>query len=420
MRKNGTVTGGERVTYRSVLANREFSALLVGDAISGLGDQAARVALAVVVFQRTHSSLAASATYAVTFLAILVAGPFVSTLGDRLPRRTVMVWSHLLRAGMMTGLAVPHPPLVVIFGGLALIAAITPAFESAQSATLPDVLEGEAYAVGQALMNIVFQAAQVLGFVAGGALLAALSVGQVLLMDAATFLGAAGLILGLILKRPSKPRTGAATSILRDTREGLDVVLGDPILRRLLLFALLGAATVSVPEGLAVPVTADLGGGSLSVGILTAAIPAGFVLASALVLRLTPERRIEAMTPLALLGAVPLLLTPFVGTVAGMSVLWIISGLGSSLQLVASTAFGQAVPAHARARAFGLAGSALMAAQGVAQLLAGALANVTEPRWAVSLFVLFVLLCVLGSRAFRRQAPQTPQEDPHVLREAVR
>jgi MFS family permease len=420
VRENATVTGGERVTYRSVLANREFSALLLGDAISGLGDQAARVALAVFVFQRTHSPLAASATYAVTFLAILVAGPIVSTLGDRQPRRTVMVWSHGIRAVLMAGLAVPHPPLLLVFSGLALIAAITPAFESAQSATLPDVLKGEEYAVGQALMNIAFQASQVLGFVAGGALLAALSVRQVLLIDAATFLGAAGLILGLVRERPPEAPTGAAASILRDTREGLDVVLGDVTLRRLLLFALLGAATVSVPEGLAVPISAELGGSSLSVGILTASIPAGFVLASAFVLRLAPEKRLEAMPTLAALGAVPLLLTPFVGSVAGMSALWVISGLGSSLQLVASTAFGQAVPAHARARAFGLAGSALMAVQGVAQLLAGLLANLTQPRWTVSGFVLVIVCGAMAGRSLSGHNAQTPQEDHETIRQGVR
>ena len=406
------------MTYRSVLANREFSAMLVGEALSCFGDQVARVAVAILVFERTHSPLAASATYAVTFFGFLLFGPFVSTLSDRLTRRAVMVTSDLARAALMVLLAIPDLSLITVFVILVGLSGLAPAFESARSATLPDILPGEEYARGQALLNITFQGAQVSGFVAGGALLAALTISQLLVLNASTFLLSAGLVLGVLLRRPPAAEN-AHGNMWADTRAGLRIVTGDPALRRLLAFALLGAAAVAAPEGLAVAIAADLHGGSLSVGVLTASIPAGFVIASALVLRLPSHRRLALLRPLTMLAAVPLVLTPFATSIPVITVLWICSGLGTSLQLVASTAYGQAAPPHARARAFGLAGSALMAAQGLSQLAVGALAGWIGSRASVSVFALFILFLLFGLKAESLARVDRTQEDRDLIRGPV-
>ena len=405
------------MTYGSVLSNREFSAMLLGHALSSFGDQVARIALAVLVFRQTHSPLAASATYAVFFFGYLVAGPFVSALSDRLARRGVMVTSDLARAGLMLLLALPHLPVVVLFVLLVVVSLLTPAFESARSATLPDVLAGEAYPKGQALFNVAFQGTQVAGFVAGGALLSAYTVSELLTFNAATFLVSAGVILGWTLGRPPAAHTRPPSNVFRETAEGFSIVTRDPKLRLLLAYALLGAAAVATPEGLAVPVAAELHGGSLAAGVLTSAIPAGFVIASVVVLRLPPERRISLLPLLAALATVPLLATPAATSVPAVTLLWLLSGLGSSLQLVASSAYGQAVPPHARARAFGLATSGLMAVQGLAQLAGGALAVGVGPRAAVSLFALFVLVVLLGIGRAGTNPALLPQESPVALRE---
>ena len=61
--------------YRSVLAVREFRVILGSTLGSSLGDQVARVALVVLVYGRTGSTLASAATIAVPFLTYVVAGP---------------------------------------------------------------------------------------------------------------------------------------------------------------------------------------------------------------------------------------------------------------------------------------------------------------------------------------------------------
>ena len=61
--------------WGQVFAHREYRGLWIAHGLSLAGDQLARVALAVLVFDRTGSALATAGAYAVTFLPWLVGGP---------------------------------------------------------------------------------------------------------------------------------------------------------------------------------------------------------------------------------------------------------------------------------------------------------------------------------------------------------
>src|SRR4051794_35030538 len=85
-------------SYAGLALHPEFRALWLSQALSRVGDQLAAVALSVLVYARTGSTLATAATYAVGFLPALVGGPLLAGLADTLPRRSVMVGCDLLRA----------------------------------------------------------------------------------------------------------------------------------------------------------------------------------------------------------------------------------------------------------------------------------------------------------------------------------
>ena len=59
-----------RTSYRQVFAVREFRAIFLAYGLSILGDQVARIAVSLLVFERSHSALAATATYQVADLAV--------------------------------------------------------------------------------------------------------------------------------------------------------------------------------------------------------------------------------------------------------------------------------------------------------------------------------------------------------------
>lgn len=362
-----------RATVREVLGVREFQGLLASSALSMAGDHVNRIAVAVLVYQRTGSPLAVTAAVACSYLTWLVGGPLLAALADRTPRRRLMLGCDLLRAALVALLVLPDVPLVLVFGVLVLVGVLSPPFDAARSALLPDVLTGDRYVVGNALQGTVFQAAQVAGFLVGGAVVAAVGVRGAMALDSATFLLSAAVLALRVHERPVPER--AEASLLADTAAGMRVVAREPRLRRLLAFGLLGALVMIAPEGLAVPVADGLGGGPRTAGVLIAAVPAGFLVGSFLVLRVAPERREGLLPGLVVTAAAALLLTPVLPTPALVAGAWAVCGAGGALGLIANAAYMQAVPARLRGRAFGVAATALMAGQGLVLLVLGAVAT---------------------------------------------
>src|SRR4051812_33531624 len=87
--------------FRAAFGVAEFRVLWCASLTSIVGDQLARLALSIVVFQRTGSPAWTALTYALTMLPGLLSGVLLTGLADRYPRRTVMVCSDLLRAALV-------------------------------------------------------------------------------------------------------------------------------------------------------------------------------------------------------------------------------------------------------------------------------------------------------------------------------
>ena len=83
----------------------EFRYLWLAQVLSVLGDQLARVAMTVLVYDQTRSAFWAAVTYAVTLVPWLLGGLALSGLADRLPRRTVMVACDIARMLLVGGMA---------------------------------------------------------------------------------------------------------------------------------------------------------------------------------------------------------------------------------------------------------------------------------------------------------------------------
>jgi MFS family permease len=129
------------------------------------------------------------------------------------------------------------------------------------------------------------------------------------------------------------------------------------------------------------------------------------------VLRLPPDRRPRLFPWLVLLSGLALALSPLLDSVELIAAVWFVAGVGTALQLIANAAFVQAVPAHLRGRAFGVAGTSLMAVQGLVLLLAGGLADLFGPRNSVALIAVGGLF-VLGLSGLLSRSPTTPAQVP--------
>jgi MFS family permease len=392
-----TLTRPGQPTFGEIFAVAEFRALWLAQLLSVAGDQLARVAMTVLVFDRTHSALWTALTYAVTFLPWVIGGLVLSGLADRRPRRQVMVAcdvTRLLLVCLMALVSFKAPPaaaLWIMAGLLFVVTLLDSPFKSARSAMMPDVLPGEKYLLGTAVTQTTLQVGMVSGFALGGLVVAVLGVRTALLADAATFAASAVLVRFGVRHRPAvaHPATGRQ-SPLAEMAAGVRLVFGDRKLRTLMLLGWLVAFYV-VPMGLAAPYAAYLRTSlpiAISTGLVFAAGPFGTALGAVLFGRMVPRAwRQRLMGPLAIAACGLLLLCSL--QPKPITALLILAGSGAcaSYQLAANAAFVTAVPPERRGQAFGLANGGMQVTQGLWIVLAGAAAssNAISPATAIAI-----------------------------------
>jgi MFS family permease len=373
-----------QTTFREVFANSEFRALWLAQLLSVIGDQLARLAMTVLVYDRTHSALWTAVTYAVTFLPWVIGGLALSGLADRLPRRRVMVTCDVARAVLvclMAGVSLEAPPVAALWIMVTLLFAVTlldSPFKSARSATLPDVLPGERYVLGIAITQTTLQVGMVSGFALGGLMVAATGVRPALLADAGTFVASALLVRIWVRPRPVAASRSASQSRLAEMAAGVRLVFGNRRLRTLTLLGWL-VAFYLVPMGLAAPYAASLESAvpiAVSTGLIFAAGPFGTAVGAVVFGRVVPaESRQRWMGALAAAACGVLLLCWIPPGLVGALAVLAASGACASYQLAANAAFVSAVPPDRRGQAFGLANGGMQVAQGVWIILIGAIVS---------------------------------------------
>jgi MFS family permease len=373
-----------RAGFREVLADGEFRVLWIALAQSRVGDQFARVALALLVFDRTSSAALTALVYALTFLPPLLTAPLLAGLADRYSRRTVMVSVDLLRAAVIALMAVPSMPLPGLMVLVTLATCPQPLFSAARNATLPTMLPGGRYPVGMSVITATDGVAQIAGFTVGGLTVAVTGNPHlVLAVNAATFVLSAALLRWGIGPHLPDPPGEAATGRAGFALGGVRHVLGDR--------TLLGVASLIwvfgffvVPEALAAPYAAEIGAGEAAVGILMAGDVTGMAIGAVVVARFGAASRRRMLVPLAAATGLPLMATVLSPGVVVTLVLWAVAGFLGTYMVIAQISFTQIVPDHLRARAIAFASAGLQTAQGLGVMLGGVLAEAVPPSTAIA------------------------------------
>jgi predicted MFS family arabinose efflux permease len=285
---------------------------------------------------------------------------------------------------LLAAMALPGLPIGVLFALLIFVVVLGPAFTAAEVSLVAAVLEGERYRVATGLRMITNQLSQVAGFAVGGVIVSWVSSQWALRLDACSFaLSAVVIAYGTrsasaqVSRGPALPKIGIAAigRILRADRR----------LRAYVGLAWLAGFFV-VPEGLAAPYAAAIGGNSASVGILLMAIPAGSVVGAYLVLRrVRPAARSRAVGLMAVLTGVPLvgcIATPNLPASLG---LWCLSGVFAAYLLDVVTSVVQLTPPDRRSRMVGLVGAGLIGVQGIGLIVFGLVAARVGPGPAIAL-----------------------------------
>ena len=368
-----------RATFRDVFAIREFRWLWLAYLLSIAGDQLALVALTVLVYDHTRSPLATAAAYTVGFLPWLIGGPTLAALADRISRRTVMIGCDLGSALLVTVMALPVIPLWAMIALLFVVTLLGSPYRAARSAMLPDILAGDRYVLGTAAMQTTNRTGRLLGFAAGGAVVAVIGARPAMGIDAATFVASALLLSAGVRARPLPRRPDGSPARARPATSGIRLVFGDRTLRSLVLLGWL-VPFYAVPEALAVPYAARLAGGAAVAGLILAAGPFGSLIGTIVFGRLVdPPARLAWMGPLAVACCAVLALCALNPALGFALAVIAAAGALSAYQLAANAAFVAAVPRHRRGQAFGVANGGINVGQGIWFALAGLAAETLGP-----------------------------------------
>ncbi|AEV82212.1 MFS transporter [Actinoplanes sp. SE50] len=376
------VTEGDHpVTFRSLLALREFRAIYASQVISVLGDFLTRAAVTVLVYQQTHSVLLSAFSFAVVYLPNILVGPLLATLGDRYPHRRVMIASDLFRMALTALLLIPGLPTALILLVVLVASLGTPAGQAARSALYPLAVGRDRLTLALVTSNSTVQMAQVVGYLTGAALAVGLGPRVALGVDVATFAASVLLVAAGVQTRPGAISPERRRHLLTETAEGFRLVFGHPVLRPIAVVVLTTVAFSVVPEGLAASWAAEATPKGIPQGIeqglIMAAAPLGFVAGGLLFSHLVPvERRWRLLPILAVL--VPLSLVPVLPGPQGttVAVLTALCGMAAGAALPAlNAAFVLVLPLSHRARAFGVMSSGVQASQFLAVLVTGVLAD---------------------------------------------
>jgi MFS family permease len=308
------VLGSGAARYRAVLGNTELVALLAARVLSGVGDQLARVVLALYVLDRSDgNALLAALVLAVSYLPSTFGFAFLGSLADRFPRRAVMLWTDLIRALLVTALAVAVAWDAGFAAVILLLVAETfsaPAL-SARSSLLPEAARSPIeYQAVVGLGSTFEQVIQVVGFVLAGVALGMTSATWVLLFNALTFLISYLIVLAFVVPRPSAAAPGtSAQRMFRDMKSGLRTIVRTDSLRGVVFLLWASAALLVATDAVALPYATDLGAPTWAATVLLAATPAGAAVGSLVVARLPMQQQVRLVFPLAIASMVPLLAT---------------------------------------------------------------------------------------------------------------
>jgi MFS family permease len=380
--------------------NRDFRVLLVSQGVSSLGDAVSFTALPLLVLALTGSGVAMGVVGALQTLPDLVFGMFAGALADRSDRKRMMFGADLGRA-VLTALI----PLSVLLGGptmaIVLIVAaplstLRSLFLAGYTASVPALVGRPQLARANAIFETVYSAGYIVGPSIAGVLASTIGPGPTLGIDAASFaLSSLGLFL---VRRPLRaPVDRPRTRIVDDIREGIQFILGHPILRSaILLWGISSIVTAPIVAALAFRITRDLEQSPTILGIVLTAYGVGTVAGSLAATRIGRRTSVAAVlllgqfaTGVALVGIAE------AGAVPALIVCALIAGVSQSLVLVPYNTVRTAYsPDHLLGRVGSTARVISLGLQPLGMLAGGVLIDATSGTTTIA--AMGAALCILA------------------------
>jgi predicted MFS family arabinose efflux permease len=363
--------------YRSALSHRDLRLLLSGEVVSSSGSWAYNVALAVYVFDRTHSSFWVSAVFLVRFIPAMFLSSYGGVLAERFERVRLLITSDLLLFTWQILLALAvflQLPVVVALALAALTAISYSSYAPAVAAMIPQLAGEDDLASANALNSTIDNLVIILGPAFGSLLLLTRESWLPFVVNAATFLFAAAMVRRITERsHPSDVSEAGRAGVFRQMLVGIRAIASSSKVVVLVSFSVLASFIYGTDTVLFVYISKlQLHTGATGYGYLLAGLGVGGILAALFVNRLASQPRLGAIITLGMaVYCVPTALLIWVTVPEVGFLLEVIRGGGTLVvDVLAITALQRSVAADLVARVFGAFFALVLGAISLGSLLA--------------------------------------------------
>lgn len=380
--------------------SRDLRLLTIGNVVSGIGTQAALVALPYQLYIETKSAFLVGLLGAVELVPLVSMALLGGVLADRYDRRRLLLADQLALvaiAGALAALAFAgSPPVGALYALGGLLAGFGAVQNVARSAIVPNLVAADRLRAALAVNYGLHTLTLVIGPALGGVLIGALGVGAAYTADAVGCLAIVATVWAMAPQRPIAEREDAGPQpVLRSIAEGLRFVRGNQALMGSFVIDLV-AMTFGMPRALfAVLSVSVYHAGASGTGLLYASVAAGATVAALTTGWISHVRRLGLIVIWAVVAwGVAIALVGLAGSIWLAALLLALAGAADSVSAVCRSAINQSVtPDHMRGRMSSVFSLVVTSGPRLGDIESGSVAAVTGVRFSV---VSGGLACVAG------------------------
>jgi CRP-like cAMP-binding protein len=297
----------------AVFRKRDFTLLWIAQLISTAGSALTDLAAGIFVWRATESALAVGLTLMVTAIPSLVVGLLAGVYVDRHDRRKIMIVTCLIQAVVVGSIAIVIGIPAIALPGLYLLlltnAGIKQFFDPAHDSLIPEIASDEELAAANSFLSIASFGSTAIGFAGAGLLAGSVGLQWAFLLDASSFVIAAGCIsLMGRYAMPTPDDDASVAVIVANLKSGMATLFGTPIIRSLFIVGAFMFFAFGLWNVLLLPFTLQvLGATEFQYGLQEGLTSVGFVIGSFFMARFSsklpePAWIVVAMTAMGILG----------------------------------------------------------------------------------------------------------------------
>lgn len=364
---------------QSILRNRSFVSIWLGNGISELGGAFGTFCNSILIYQLTGSTLALSSMWILYFIPSLILQLFIGPFIDRWSRKWIMIFSQWTR-----GLIFIIPLIALITGSLApwhiflvqiVVGLITPLYVPANQAITPTIVTREHLQTANAYIDGTVRLMTFLAPITGGIVIEYIGVKPTLMLVSFLLIFSG---FTLLFINENKNGNGVRNSWLKEFLEGISFFFKQPIVVWLGVFLAFVQFGVGVTMVTTLPyITVELQGSYAEYGYFMAGFPIGYIIGAILVGKIKHKSRRILMLGALFIGGLTFIALCFNKSIPFGITTEIIGGIVMAFFSVHNTTINQqSVPNHLMGKVFSVRLLIIRGAMPLGVLVGGFLSDI--------------------------------------------